>query len=168
MPGRGPRNPPGTQDPREEPPGAATTPRGLPPDQPAEPSPYTVFTKWQRRRINLAASFAGMFSTLCSYIYFPALDTVASDLSVSVSLINLTVTSYLILAGVAPAVMGDLAGRGGPRPVYGLVFLLLIGANVGIAVQRDFAALLVLRMVQSSRSSGKRPSYSWDGGINRC
>ena len=123
-------------------------------EDPSTPYTYTVFTKWQRRWINLAASIAGMFSTLCSYIYFPALDTVAADLSVSVFMINLTVTSYLIIAGVAPAVMGDLADRGGRRPVYGLMFLLLFGANVGIAVQRSFAALLVLRMVQSAGSSG--------------
>lgn len=50
--------------------------------------------------------------------------------------------------------MGDMADRGGRRPVYVLMFGLMVGANVGIAVVRKWAGLLVLRMVQSAGSSG--------------
>jgi hypothetical protein len=35
--------------------------------------PHSIFTKPQKLFICLLASFAGMFSTLCSYIYYPAL-----------------------------------------------------------------------------------------------
>ncbi|KAI1119877.1 MFS general substrate transporter [Nemania abortiva] len=116
--------------------------------------PYTVFTPWQKRYINLQSSFAAMFSTLSSYIYFPALVPMARDLHVSVALINLTVTSYLIIAAIAPAFMGDLADQGGRRPVYILMFLLMLGANIGMALQTSFPALLVLRAVQSAGASG--------------
>ena len=116
--------------------------------------PYTVFTTAQKQWISLAASFAGMFSTLCSYIYYPALVPIARDLGVSVLLVNLTITSYLIVAAVAPACMGDLADQSGRRPIYILMFTLFIGANVGIALQTSFPALLVLRMLQSAGSSG--------------
>lgn len=102
----------------------------------------------------LAASFAGMFSTLSSYIYYPALVPVAQELGVSVLLINLTVTSYLIVAAVAPAFMGDMADQSGRRPIYILMFSLMIGANIGISLQKSFSALLVLRMLQSAGSSG--------------
>jgi MFS family permease len=95
-----------------------------------------------------------MFSTLCSYIYYPALVPIARDLSVSVSLINLTITSYLIIAAVAPAFMGDMADQSGRRPVYILMFVLFIAANIGIALQKSFGALLALRMLQSAGSSG--------------
>ncbi|KAI1279075.1 MFS general substrate transporter [Xylaria sp. FL0933] len=116
--------------------------------------PYTVFTQWQKRWINLQSSFAAMFSTLSSYIYFPALVPMAKDLHVSVALINLTVTSYLVVAAVAPAFMGDLADQGGRRPVYILMFLFMLGANVGMALQTSFPALLVLRTLQSAGASG--------------
>jgi MFS family permease len=96
-----------------------------------------------------------MFSTMSSYIYLPALVAVARDLDVSVLLINLTVTSYLIIAAVAPAFMGDMADQSGRRPIYILMFLVMLGANVGIALQRSFAALLVLRMLQSAGASGR-------------
>ncbi|RTE79712.1 hypothetical protein BHE90_005762 [Fusarium euwallaceae] len=115
--------------------------------------PYSVFTKWQKRWINMNSSFAAMFSTLSSYIYYPALTSVSQDLGVSLSLINLTVTSYLIVAGIAPAFLGDMADQSGRRPIYMLMFVLMISANIGIALQHSFPALLVLRMLQSAGSS---------------
>jgi predicted MFS family arabinose efflux permease len=117
--------------------------------------PFSVFTKWQKRWINFLTSFAAMFSTLSSYIYYPALVPVAKDLGVSIFLINLTVTSYLIIAAVAPAFMGDMADQSGRRPIYILMFTLYLAANLGIALQKSFPALLVLRMLQSAGSSGK-------------
>ncbi|KAK3955714.1 MFS general substrate transporter [Pseudoneurospora amorphoporcata] len=103
-----------------------------------------------------------MFSTLSSYIYFPALVPMANDLGVSISLINLTVTSYLIVAGIAPAFMGDIADQGGRRPAYILMFILVAASNVGLALQNSYAALFVLRMVQSAGASG---SYGAAYGI---
>ncbi len=97
-----------------------------------------------------------MFSTLSSYIYFPALVSMAADLGVSVALVNLTVTSYMIVAGVAPAFMGDLADQGGRRPAYILMFVLVLASNVGLALQNSYPALFVLRMVQSAGASGER------------
>lgn len=116
--------------------------------------PYTAFTKGQKRFISLVASFAAMFSTLMSYIYYPALVPMSRSLGVSVSLINLTVTSYLIVAAIAPAFMGDMADQAGRRPIYILMFTLLIAANIGMALQDSYAALFVLRMLQSAGSSG--------------
>ena len=117
--------------------------------------PYTIFTKRQRTWILFVASFAAVFSTISSYIYFPAIVPMARDLNVSVTLVNLTVTSYLIVAGIAPAFMGDIADQSGRRPAYIIMFLLMIGSNIGLAVQNSYPALFVLRMVQSAGSSGK-------------
>ncbi|KAK3343657.1 hypothetical protein B0T25DRAFT_521766 [Lasiosphaeria hispida] len=50
----------------------------------------------------------------------------AADLGVSVALINLTITAYLVVANVAPAFMGDLADQGGRRPAYLLMFVLVV------------------------------------------
>jgi hypothetical protein len=59
-------------------------------------APYTVFTENQKRHIVFTASWAGFFSPVSSQIYFPALNTLARDLNVSNSLINLTLTSYIV------------------------------------------------------------------------
>ncbi|KAK8110456.1 Major facilitator superfamily transporter [Apiospora kogelbergensis] len=116
--------------------------------------PYTVSKPSQKLWISLITSFAAMFSTMSSFVYLPALVPISADLNVSLFLINLTVTSYLVVAGVAPAFMGDMADQNGRRPVYILMFSLMIAANVGMALQTSFPALLVLRMVQSAGSSG--------------
>ncbi|KAK8851114.1 MFS general substrate transporter [Apiospora arundinis] len=116
--------------------------------------PYSIFTHGEKVWISSLASFGAMFSTLSSYIYFPALVPMADDFGVSLTLINLTVTSYLVVAGIAPAFMGDLADQGGRRLAYIVMFLLFFASNIGIALQKSYAGLLVLRMVQSAGSSG--------------
>jgi hypothetical protein len=64
---------------------------------------FSVFTVNQRRAIVSVGSLAAFFSPLSSSIYFPALDTVAKALGVSVTKVNLTVTTYLV-SGSAPLV----------------------------------------------------------------
>ncbi|KAK8075421.1 hypothetical protein PG997_010084 [Apiospora hydei] len=118
-------------------------------DEIASDPPYSIFTRGEKIWISSLASFGAMFSTLSSYIYFPAL-----RLRVSLTLINLTVTSYLVVAGIAPAFMGDLADQGGRRLAYMVMFVLFFASNIGIALQTSYAGLLVLRMVQSAGSSG--------------
>ena len=55
---------------------------------------YSVFTVRQKKTILMAGSFAAFFSPLSSNVYFPAINTIAKDLHVSISQINLTVTTY--------------------------------------------------------------------------
>lgn len=116
--------------------------------------PYSIFTTREKTWISSVASIGTMFSTLMSYIYFPAIVPMSDELGVSVSLINLTVTSYLIVAGIAPAFMGDLADQGGRRPACILMFTLVLVSNIGLALQKSYAALFILRIVQSAGSSG--------------
>ncbi|KAG7294427.1 hypothetical protein NEMBOFW57_004498 [Staphylotrichum longicolle] len=135
------------------------------PPEPEEEPPFSTFTPLQKNLIALAASLAALFSTLSSFIYYPALTRISADLGVSLMLVQLTITSYLVIAGVAPAFMGDMADRGGRRPVYVLMFGLMVGANVGDRGVREWAGLLVLRMVQSAGSSviggGLTQGFGW-------
>ncbi|MCJ1375993.1 hypothetical protein MMC20_007231 [Loxospora ochrophaea] len=116
--------------------------------------PYSVFTKNQNRCLVAIVAFASMFSPLSSFVYYPAIQSLARDLHSSVELINLTVTSYMIVSGVTPAIVGDLADFAGRRPVYLSVFVVYSAANLGLALQRSYPALLVLRMLQSAGGSG--------------
>ncbi|KAE8399567.1 citrate synthase-like protein [Aspergillus pseudonomiae] len=92
---------------------------------------YSVFTTRQKRLIILTAAIASTFSPISANIYYPALNSIATDLDVTSSQINLTITTYMICQ--------DQAGR---RPAY------------IISLQRSYPMLLVLRAVQSSGSSG--------------
>ncbi|KAI4207536.1 MAG: hypothetical protein LQ346_000468 [Caloplaca aetnensis] len=115
---------------------------------------YSTFSKSSKQWISSAASFAAMFSGLSSFIYYPAISPLAASLDTSVQLINLTITSYLIVSGLVPSIVGDLADRTGRRPLYLVTFAVYFAANVGLALQNSYSALLVLRMVQSAGSSG--------------
>jgi hypothetical protein len=116
---------------------------------------YSAFGKSSKRWITVLVAMAGFFSPLSANIYFPALDYIAQDLHVSLELMNLTITAYLICQCIVPSIFGDLADMVGRRPVYLLVLLLYFTANLGLTFQHSYAALLVLRMVQSTGASGK-------------
>jgi hypothetical protein len=58
--------------------------------------PFSTFTHTQKKLIVLTISFIGLLSPLSASIYFPAINTLANDLHVSITDINLTVTTYLV------------------------------------------------------------------------
>jgi MFS family permease len=91
---------------------------------------------------------------LSSFIYFPALHVLSQSFKVSVSEINLTITSYMAIATIAPMLVGDAADIGGRRPVYVASLTLYIGANIGIALSKSYHALLSLRVFQALAISG--------------
>ena len=122
--------------------------------QNTQEAPYSVFTKPEKRWIIFIISMAGFFSPLSANIYFPAVNYLARDLDVSLGLINLTITAYLVCQGIVPSIVGDTADMIGRRPVYLAAFVIYLAANIGLALQKSYAALIVLRVLQSSGSSG--------------
>ncbi len=99
-------------------------------------------------------SFAAWFSTLSSFIYYPAIHQLSHVFSVSVDKINLTVTSYMAVGTIAPTLVGDTAGVLGRRPVYVIALSLYIGANIAIVLSNTYSALLGLRVLQALAISG--------------
>jgi len=91
---------------------------------------YSVFTVAEKWCIVAMVSYAAWFSTLTSFIYYPAIHQLSQTFSVSVDKINLTVTSYMAMATVAPTLVGDAADVLGRRPVYMIALVLYIGANI--------------------------------------
>lgn len=49
--------------------------------------------------------------------------------------------------------IGDFADKAGRRPAYIVCFAIYIAANIGLALQNNYAALFVLRCLQSAGSS---------------
>ena len=44
-----------------------------------------------------------MFSGLSSFIYYPSITAISYDLHVAVELVNLTITAYQVVSGIAPS-----------------------------------------------------------------
>ena len=114
---------------------------------------HSVFSRRTKWFIVFMAAWGGLFSPLSANIYLPALNVLSEQLNVTSSTINLTLTTYMIFQGLAPTFFGDFADQAGRRPAYIICFIIYIGANIGLALQKDFAALIVLRCLQSSGSS---------------
>ncbi|KAH7157923.1 major facilitator superfamily domain-containing protein [Dactylonectria estremocensis] len=121
----------------------------LDPHEAEDEAPYTVFTRPAIRAMVALVGFAMLFSPLSANIYFPAMNQLQSDLGVSTQLINLTITAYLILQAIAPALFGDAADIIGRRPAFLAMFAVYTLANLGLGLQNSYPPLLVLRMVQS-------------------
>lgn len=115
---------------------------------------HSAFNKNEKRFIIMMISMASFFSPLSGQIYYPVMPTLVRNYHLTTALVNLTVTTYMILQGLAPSFMGTFADSGGRRPAYILAFVIYTAANIGLAVQDSFAALLVLRCLQSAGSSG--------------
>ncbi|KAF9881641.1 major facilitator superfamily transporter [Colletotrichum karsti] len=121
--------------------------------QPSGPA-YSVFFPSTKRWVAFMASVACFVPPMSANIYYPVLAPIASDLDVSVAAVNLTVTSYMILQAISPTIFGDFGDMAGRRPAFLVAFAIYLVANIGLALQRNYAALLVLRMLQSGGSSG--------------
>ena len=115
--------------------------------------PYSCFSKRQKTCISYMASFSAMFSGLSSFIYYPSITSLSRSLHVSIELINLTITSYQVVSGIAPSILGDLADQTGRRPACLIAFTLYFSANLGLALQNNYAALVALRCLQSAGAS---------------
>ena len=118
-----------------------------------EPS-YSAFSSSAKIAITAASALSCLASPLTACIYFPALGAIASALDVSIALINLTITSFMIFQAVAPTLIGDFGDSAGRRPAFALAFAVYLVANIGLGLQRNYVALLLLRCVQSLGSSG--------------
>ncbi|KAL2873372.1 hypothetical protein SGCOL_011453 [Colletotrichum sp. CLE4] len=125
----------------------------VPPSSNQSHEPYTIFDKRQKRVIIALVSIAATFSGFASNIYFPALPTIANDLNVSVELVNLTVTTYLIFQGLAPSIWGPISDVKGRRVAYCCTFVVFLGACIGLAETKNYATLIILRCFQSTGSA---------------
>jgi hypothetical protein len=63
--------------------------------------PYSIYTHRQKIGIIFTASFVSILSPMGSNIFIPAFNSVASDLHVSASMVNLTLTTYLVSLALA-------------------------------------------------------------------
>ncbi|PQE26274.1 hypothetical protein CJF30_00001029 [Rutstroemia sp. NJR-2017a BBW] len=118
---------------------------------------YSTFGIWKKRYIVGMCTLAAFLSPTSANIYFPALNPLAAELGVSNTLINLTLTSYMIFQGLAPTIFGDLADMAGRRPVYIIAFVIYLGAN--ISTGSSGAIALGYGVVADVSTSAERGTY---------
>ena len=96
---------------------------------------------------------AALMSAFAATLYYPALNVLADQLNVSNALITISVTTYMLAQAIAPAFVAGLSDQGGRRLSFLICFVIYTVANVGLALQTNYAALMVLRFLQAFGSS---------------
>lgn len=115
---------------------------------------YTVFTAVERWLITIIMGTAMFFSPMTANVYFPAMPALAEATSSTIQAINLTITSYIVLQGISPLFVGDLADKFGRRPIYLFTFTIYVAASLGLALNKSsYTVLITLRTLQSAGCS---------------
>ncbi|KAF9632799.1 Major facilitator superfamily [Lasiodiplodia theobromae] len=126
-----------------------------PANRPADqPSLYESLSCSRRLQLMLLVGFATITSPLTATIYFPLLPLLRAHFHTSAQAINLTITLYVVFQALSPAFFGPLSDTLGRRPVYLFTLALYTLSNLGLALnQNSYAALLILRAFQSLGAS---------------
>ncbi|KAF5355235.1 hypothetical protein D9758_005991 [Tetrapyrgos nigripes] len=114
------------------------------------------FSPRQRSVILAVVCFSGMVNPLSSLMYTPALPAIADALGVSISDVNLTVTTYLIFQGITPSIWGSLSDFYGRRVIYLVTLLITVGSSIGLCLTESFAVVLALRALHATGCSSTR------------
>ncbi|KAJ9609216.1 hypothetical protein H2200_006988 [Cladophialophora chaetospira] len=126
-------------------------------------TPYSTFSRHQKRLLIVLLGFATITSPLTATIYFPLLPLLRESFRSSPQAINLTITIYIVFQAISPAIFGPLSDSMGRRPACLLTLSLYVAANLGLALNRNhYGALLGLRAIQSLGASA---AYAISFGI---
>ncbi|KAF2476369.1 MFS general substrate transporter [Lindgomyces ingoldianus] len=111
------------------------------------------YTQLQKVITISLVTLAASLSSISSNIYFSILPTLSADFSISPTLINLTVTTYMVFQSLSPTLWGALSDSYGRRIIYLLTLTIYVGACTGLAESKTYYQLLILRAVQSTGSA---------------
>lgn len=121
---------------------------GLPKDP-----PYHILYKRGKWNLVIFVSLAGAFSPLSSNIYFPAMDTISSDLGVSATLVALTITVHMVVQGIAPSIFGTFSDTCGRRLTFAINLSIYTAADLALAFTSSYPMLMALRGLQAAGSA---------------
>ena len=110
---------------------------------------YSILKPNEKRCMVFLLSCSGIWSTLSSSIYFPALPALSEKFSVSPGIVNLSVVAYLLFQGFCPTLLATVADTYGRRPC--ILMCLTCYAAVCVALSRVnvYWLLAVLRCLQA-------------------
>lgn len=116
--------------------------------------PYTVFTRRHKRILTFVLTLACIASPLTATIYLPLLPILETQYHASSQAVNLTISFYVIVQSVTPALFAPFSDTLGRRPISLLTYLIYAAASLGLALNKsNYVALLLLRGLQALGAS---------------
>ncbi|MCJ1468272.1 hypothetical protein MMC07_006900 [Pseudocyphellaria aurata] len=121
---------------------------------PEVPTPYTIFTRRQKRLLTVILILTMLASPLTATIYLPLLPLLSTQYRVSIQAINLTITLYIVFQAISPLFFATASDYFGRRSILLTTYALYTVASLGLALNdHSYAGLLILRALQSLGAS---------------
>ncbi|KAK9766765.1 hypothetical protein K7432_003926, partial [Basidiobolus ranarum] len=113
-----------------------------------------TFSKVRKGLIVAQVGIAGMLGPLASTVYFPALPTITADMNASTTMVNATVSLFIMFMGIAPVFWASISDHYGiRRMLYLSSIAIFIGATIGCSFASNITLVLILRCIQACGSS---------------
>ena len=94
-----------------------------------------------------------MSGTVSTNIFFPALDSLKSDLNTTQTLISVSISLFILFQGVTPILWSAFSEIKGRRLPYIVSLVIYCAATIGCARINSIGAFIVLRIIQAAGSS---------------
>ncbi|KAI9290673.1 MFS general substrate transporter [Neoconidiobolus thromboides FSU 785] len=111
------------------------------------------YSKFRRGVILLVIAFAAILAPLSSTIYFPSLEIIKEELNTTEILIDVTISIYMFIIGLAPLVWGGMADRFGRRGVFLITQVIYTIGNFSCALSNSIGLLIAMRVIQAIGAS---------------
>ncbi|KAF2132862.1 MFS general substrate transporter [Dothidotthia symphoricarpi CBS 119687] len=111
--------------------------------------PYSAFSSGMKAWIIFLVSVSALISPFGATTVLPALNVLSDVLNITATQTNISITTYMIAQGIAPAIIAGMSDNSGRRLAFIVCFVIYIVGNIGLALQTNYIALLILRMVQA-------------------
>ncbi|KAL5340417.1 major facilitator superfamily domain-containing protein [Aspergillus crustosus] len=115
--------------------------------------PYCITSTRGKIAIICLTSIAMVITMTATNIVLPVMPILQNEYGVSSSQMNLLVTVFSLVQGITPALMSALSDLQGRRIAWIATLLVYLVANIGLALQDSYTALIILRCLQSLGSS---------------
>ena len=98
-------------------------------------------------------AFTAMSGTISTNIFFPALDSLKSDLNTTQTLISVSISLFILFQGVTPVLWSAFSEIKGRRMPYIVSLVIYCAATIGSGTVNSIAGFIVLRIIQAAGSS---------------
>ncbi|CAF0939786.1 unnamed protein product [Adineta steineri] len=114
---------------------------------------YDIRSTRRRLFILITLSFSGLILPFSDTVYLPALIEIEHDLHASTTLVDYTVSAYLIAAGVVGLLWGPLGDRYGRKIILLISFGFFVAFTIVCILARSIVVLLIFRALQGGAIS---------------
>jgi multidrug resistance protein len=114
---------------------------------------YDIRSNRRRILILILLALSGFLLPFSDTVYLPALSNMEEDLHASISLVDNTVSIYLIVAGIFALIWGPLGDRFGRKIILLIAFALFFANTIACIFAPNIAILLIFRALQGGSIS---------------